>query len=439
MRILGIETSCDETAAAVVEVHRQQFTVHSNIVASQIKIHAKTGGVVPEVAARAHVEKIIPVVEQALKGVHPLLNPPPSRGRKKKEVPLPRWEGLGEGEIDAIAVTAGPGLATSLLVGVEVARTFSYLWRKPVVAVNHLAGHVYANWLPSPGLRPPSPTWGEGKPPQFSSPSGRGQGEGVQFPLLCLIVSGGHTELVLMKKHLDFKIIGATRDDAAGEAFDKVAKMLGLGYPGGPAISRLAEKFHPRQPPSPQPSPIKGEGIKENPPPLVGGVRGGGIHFPRPMIDSPDFDFSFSGLKTAVLYYVRDFLAKNKVGKNSAAASNLPQDALVRICASFEQAVVDVLVAKTVRAAKKYKVKTVLLGGGVAANKRLREQLANTIKSELPTTSYILPSLAYTTDNAAMIAAAGYFMARAKQFTPWQKLDVDPNWELGQKFRPLSR
>lgn len=328
MKILAIETSCDETAASVLEAKGGRFSILSNIIASQIKIHAKTGGVVPEVAAREHVEKIIPIVKKAIKG-----------------------------KVDLIAVTAGPGLATSLSVGVETAKALAYIWKKPIVAVNHLAGHVYANWLDN---------------------------RKIEFPILCLIVSGGHTELVLMKKHLDFKIIGSTRDDAAGEAFDKVAKILKLGYPGGPEIAKR----------------VKGKDK---------------IKFPRPMIKSNDFDFSFSGLKTAVLYYHKDH--KKQINE---------------ICTAFQNAVIDVLVTKTKKAARKYKVKTVLLGGGVAANQALR----NKIKQELNCNP---PQMKYTTDNAAMIAAAGYFMAKQKQFTPWQKLDIDPNWELGQKFKPLPR
>lgn len=392
MRILGIETSCDETAAAVVEAKNGRFSVLSNVVASQVKIHAKTGGVVPEVAAREHIRKIIPVLERAL-------NAPPLRGGSRLLV--------AGSKIDAIAVTTGPGLATSLMVGVEVARTLAYLWKKPVVAVNHLAGHIYANWLNANGCKSQC-EWLQ-----------------IKFPVLALIVSGGHTELVLMRGHLKFKIIGSTRDDAAGECFDKVAKMLNLGYPGGPAVAAMAEKFK-----------ISNQLINKltNQPPI----------FPRPMIDSPDFDFSFSGLKTAVLYYLKSI--------------NQPINKLTRsaICYEFQQAVVDVLVAKTIRAAKKYKVKTILLGGGVAANKQLREWLSRSIKNELPITNYHLPPMEYTTDNAAMIAAAGYFMARKKQFipleasrqrrlprqwrgpltgfTPWQKLDVNPNWEIGKKI-----
>lgn len=350
MRILGIESSCDETAASVVEaVVRNskivQLAALSNVVASQVKIHAKTGGVVPEVAARQHVEAIIPVVQQALREAEP-------RKEKREQSRM----------IDAIAVTRGPGLITSLRVGVDTARTLASVWKKPLVAVNHLEGHIYANWLAT------------------SKP--------IQFPVLALIVSGGHTELVLMRRHLDYRIIGATRDDAAGEAFDKVAKILRLGYPGGPAVSKCAARGNPQA-----------------------------VAFPRPMIDSQDFDFSFAGLKTAVLYYCRDFKPQT---------SHLKPD----VCASFEQAVVDVLVAKTIRAAKKYKVKTVLVGGGVAANRRLRDELGRAVRDTLPTTYYLLPAAEYTGDNAAMIAAAGAFRAAAKDFTLWQEIEADPNLSL---------
>jgi N6-L-threonylcarbamoyladenine synthase len=274
---------------------------------------------------------------------------------------------------DAIAVTCGPGLVTSLLVGTELARTLSYLWEKPLVAVNHLEGHIYANWLPPIGeLKVKSEKL-----------------KAFRFPILCLIVSGGHTELVLMKKHLDYTVIGATRDDAAGECFDKVAKILKLGYPGGPIISKLAHKGNPRA-----------------------------VELPRPMLNSKDFDFSFAGLKTAVLY---------KVQSNKKLAS---QKYIKDLAASFEQAAVDVLVAKTVRAANKYKAETVLLGGGVAANQRLREQLVAVIKKQLPAIQCSLPNINYTTDNAAMIATAGYFHVLKKDFTLWQKLEVDPNLEL---------
>lgn len=345
MRILGIESSCDETAAAIVEAssdkkdsRRLSFSVLSSVVASQVETHAKTGGVVPEVAARAHLEAIIPVIQQSICEAGFQSVPP----------------------IDAIAVTSGPGLVTSLRVGVDTARLLSYAWKKPLVAVNHLEGHVYANWLEN-----------------FKK---------IEFPILVLIVSGGHTELVLMRKHLDYQIIGATRDDAAGEAFDKVAKLLKLAYPGGPAVSRLATNGNPLA-----------------------------IKFPRPMIDSDDFDFSFAGLKTAVLYHAKKII-------------NLTPKIKADICASFEQAAVEVLVKKTIRAANKFKVKTVLLGGGVSANTHLRRELE--LACQKLRFNYRSPEIKFTGDNAAMIAAAGAVHALANDFISWQKIDVNPNLSL---------
>ncbi len=342
MKILGIETSCDETSAAVVENNGRSFEVKSNIVSSQIKIHAKYGGVVPEVAARIHVEAILPVVEAAL-------------------------EKIGAEKIDAIAVASGPGLITSLLVGNEVARILSYLWKKPLVGVNHMEAHIYANWLLN---------------------------QKINFPALCLVVSGGHTELILMRGHGKYEVVGETRDDAAGECFDKTAKILGLGYPGGPAIATEAARFK-----------IKDLRFE--------------IELPRPMIDTKDFDFSFSGLKTAVLYAVRDL--KNKYTM---------EEIIPAMAYEVQEAIVDVLLAKTMKAAKKYNVKTVMLAGGVSANKRLREQFVATMQKELPGVDWNIPPFEYCTDNAAMVAAAGYFHAVKKDFTPWQKLKVDPNWEL---------
>jgi len=269
MIILGIETSCDETAAAIVQNKSERFEILSSVVSSQVDIHAKTGGIVPEVAAREHIKNILPIIDQALKKAS-----------------------MDYHKIDAIAVTAGPGLITSLLVGAETAKVLSYTWNKPLTAINHLAAHIYAN---------------------FISASWRTK---IQFPLLALVVSGGHTELVLMKKHLDYQVIGQTRDDAAGEAFDKVAKLLNLGYPGGPIISKLAK-----------------DGDRK------------AVDLPRPMIKENNFDFSFAGLKTAALYKIQS-------GKYNLKDKKTIAD----FCASFEQAAIDVLVEKTIKAAKKYNV-----------------------------------------------------------------------------------
>jgi N6-L-threonylcarbamoyladenine synthase len=339
MYILGIETSCDETAAAVLSFSASgQAKVLSNIVSSQIEIHKKYGGVVPEIAAREHVLHMIPVVNEAL---------------KKAEIK--------PGQITAIAVTSGPGLVTSLLAGVETAKTLAYAWQKPLIPVNHIEGHIYANFI--------APT------------------EAIKFPAVVLTVSGGHTNLVLLKKHLSYQIIGETRDDAAGEAFDKGAKMLGVGYPGGPVVSRLAQ---------------------------AGKV--GEIKLPRPMLGSAGFDFSFSGLKTALLYTLK---------KDKNWAKKIPA-----YCHELQEAIVETLVAKTIKAAKQYKVKTVMLSGGVAANRRLRELLAETVKQKLPGVQFSLPQLAYTTDNAPMIAMAGYYRFKQKKTVKWGKLKMDCNLEL---------
>jgi N6-L-threonylcarbamoyladenine synthase len=398
MKILGIETSCDETSAAIAESRDLGFKVLSNIVSSQAKIHAKYGGVVPEVAARKHVETILPILEKAM------------GGRNEKT-------------IDAIAVTTGPGLITSLLVGAEVARVLSYIWQKPLVAVNHLEGHIYANWLlfsrhSEERSDEESRTNVRTRMCERSFASLRMTGRGFGFPILCLVVSGGHTELVLMTGHGKYKVIGRTRDDAAGECFDKTAKILGLGYPGGPAIAKFAD-YH-------QSVIARSEATKQSRastrsprPDFIGARDDALVHLPRPMIDSPEFDFSFSGLKTAVLYAARDLDKKYSLKKIQP-----------RMAFEVQEAIVDVLVAKTIWAARKYGVKTVMLAGGVSANKRLREQFVTAVKRELSNTKYQIPDTKYCTDNAAMIAAAGYFHAIKKDFTSWQKLKVDPNWEI---------
>lgn len=332
--ILGIESSCDETAAALVKIKAGKFKILSNIVSSQIKIHQKYGGVVPEVAARNHLKNILPVINQAL-----------TQARIKPQ------------QVDKIAVTIGPGLITSLLVGVETAKILAYVWQKPIVGVNHLKAHLYANWLDN---------------------------KSIKFPAIALIVSGGHTELILMKSKNNFKKIGQTVDDAAGEAFDKVAQLLNIGYPGGPIISKLAQ---------------------------TGDSKA--FDFPRPLINNNDFNFSFSGLKTSVLYTVQKLKAKHI---NKKIKANL--------CASFQQAVIDVLVAKTIKAAQKYNTKTVMLSGGVAANKLLRESLKSKVSSFK--LNFLMPEIHLCTDNATMIAAAAMF----EKPTPWQKLRVDPNLEI---------
>ncbi len=328
MRILGIETSCDETAAAVVE---DGLRILSNQVASQVEIHARYGGIVPEVASRQHILAITPIIKQAMAEAKT------------------NWS-----ELDGLAVTNGPGLAGSLLIGVNVAKSIALARGLPITGVNHLEGHIYANWLVEhhPDAAP-------------------------VFPLLCLIVSGGHSDMVLMKGHGDYVLLGRTRDDAAGEAFDKAARILELGYPGGPAIEKAAiEGKHP-------------------------------IELPRAWLKGTS-DFSFSGVKTALLRMTEE----SKITTRADAA------------AGFQEAVVDVLVTKTIAVARERGVKQILLAGGVAANGRLRQRLM--ADSPLPV---LIPPLKLCTDNAAMIAACGYHRFQAGK-TAGLDLDVVPGLKL---------
>lgn len=370
MLILGIESSCDDTSVALLNATDEHFEILAEKTASQIEVHKKYGGVVPEIAGRCHAENILPVVEEVLAG-----QPKP----------------------DVIAVTSGPGLITGLLVGVEVAKSLSYLWDVPLIGVNHIEGHLYSVLLPTKTGATVNPSPIRGRRDERSE-SEKGS---VEFPALALIVSGGHTELILMRDHGEYEIIGKTRDDAAGECFDKVANLLGFDYPGGPKISKAA---------------------------LEGNVKA--IDFPRPMLDQKDFsakggqayglDFSFAGLKTSALYWLRD----------NTIAYRLSPIALADFCASFEQAIVDVLVGKTLRAAKQYNPKTIILGGGVSANKKLRETLREELKQKHPKSDFRYPTSEYCMDNGAMIAIAGYWHALKKEFTPWQELTVDPNWKI---------
>jgi len=398
MLILGIETSCDETSLALVRGEGEKLEVEKNIVSSQIKIHSKYGGVVPEVAARKHVETIFSILEEFMED------------RKK---------------IDVVSVASGPGLITSLLVGAEVARTISCVWGKPLISVNHVVSHIYANWLEkkTPSLARHASQLADvaGRP----NPSREGRGI-IEFPALCLVASGGHTELILMNNFGKFEVIGRTMDDAAGECFDKCAKILGLGYPGGPAIAAeavIARSDQRERRSNPLVSEIEGDCHA----PLCSTRND--MHLPRPMLNTPDFNFSFSGLKTAVLYKVRDLTGVGSPA-SKALEAGLPTVTRSRLAFEIEEAITEVLVSKTIRAAKKYKVKTIMLAGGVSANKNLRKKMGEAIKAELPNTKYQIPDIQYCTDNAAMTAVAGYFYAKAGKFTPWQKLRVDPNWEL---------
>lgn len=333
--ILGIESSCDETAAAVVKDGR---TVLSNVIYSQIDIHTLYGGVVPEIASRKHIEKITQVVDEALKQA-----------------------GISIEKVDAVSVTYGPGLVGALLVGVGAAKGIAYAADKPLVAVHHIEGHIAANYIEYPDLEP---------------------------PFLCLVVSGGHTHLVQVKDYDLFEVIGRTHDDAAGEAFDKVARAIGLGYPGGPKIDQAAKEGNPAA-----------------------------IAFPRAKISGSEFDFSFSGVKSAVLNYLNQHEMKNEeVDRNDVAAS-------------FQQAVVDVLVERSVSAAKRFGEKQLAVAGGVAANSALRSAMKAACNREKITLCY--PSPIYCTDNAAMIAVQGYY-----EFIKGHRADLTlnavPNLAVGE-------
>ncbi|MFH1683525.1 MAG: tRNA (adenosine(37)-N6)-threonylcarbamoyltransferase complex transferase subunit TsaD [Candidatus Margulisiibacteriota bacterium] len=319
MHILAIETSCDETSAAVVKNGKE---ILSNVIATQVEFHKKYGGIVPEIASRKHIEVINPIIKEAL---------------EKAKVKFK--------DLDAVAVTYGPGLVGSLIVGLCAAKAIAYSLEIPLIGVNHLEGHIYANFL-------------------FAKP---------KFPFVCLMVSGGHTLLALIKGHGEYELVGQTRDDAAGEAFDKVARFLKLGYPGGPIIDKLAKEGNPNA-----------------------------VKFTRPMLED-GFDFSFSGIKTAVVNHVN-----NNPDKTSAAD----------LAASFQQAAVDVLTEKTLRATRKYKCKTIALAGGVAANSTLRRDMAE--KGRQAGIEVLIPPLKLCTDNAAMIGCAAHYHIKQKRISDYQ-------------------
>ena len=371
MRILGIESSCDETGAAIVDDGR---AILANVVASQASIHERYGGVVPEVASRQQLSAIIPVLETALEQA-----------------------GVGWGQIDGIAATYGPGLAGSLLIGLTAGKALALARRMPFIGINHLEAHIYANWLRQP-VEPVSA-------PASASDDER-PGDPV-FPLLALVISGAHSELVYIPSHGRYELLGQTRDDAAGEAFDKVARVLGLGYPGGPAIERAAGQRDPSA---------------SNP-----------YTLPRAWLPGT-YDFSFSGLKTAVVQRVEGASGVVPTGgasrytrKGQDVASVAGGLAVPDIAAAFQQAVVDVLAAKTVRAATEMGVRQVVLAGGVAANIALRARLSHDLSALGITLRY--PPVAFCTDNAAMIASAGYFHLRLGERSGFD-LDVRPSLQL---------
>ena len=330
--ILGIETSCDETAVAIV---KNGTEIIANVVASQIESHKRFGGVVPEIASRHHVEAITLVLEEALDQA-----------------------GLDYADIDAIAVTEGPGLVGALLIGVNAAKALAFAHNIPLVGVHHIAGHIYANRLLTE----------------------------MKFPLLSLVVSGGHTELVLMEEHGAFKVLGETRDDAAGEAYDKVARTLKLPYPGGPHIDRLAHEGNDT------------------------------LNLPRAWLEEGSYDFSFSGLKSAVINTLHNAQQRGETIR--------PED----LAASFQSSVIEVLVTKTIAAAKEYGVRQVLLAGGVAANKGLRAELEKQFAA-IEDVELVIPPLSLCTDNAAMIAAAGSIVYKKKKFSGYD-MNANPGLDI---------
>ena len=374
MRILAIETSCDDTSVAILEVSKTGgFNVLSNVIASQIEVHKKYGGVYPMMAKREHQKNLLSVLTKALKEAK-LLKNRKLKENKNQEIKtigsilerepelykktLPFLQKYENPDIDLIVVTNGPGLEPCLWVGVNFAKALSYFWNKPIIPVNHVESHILVNFL---------------------------ENKEIKFPAVCLVVSGGHTQLILMKKIGSYKILGETRDDAAGECFDKCAKLLGLGYPGGPIISKLAEG-------------IKTQGT-----------------LPRPMISTKDYDFSFSGLKTAVLYADRKIKNKTKKYKKEMAAE-------------VQQAVIDVLIKKTMKAVKDFNAQSLILGGGVSANQELKKQFEDRIKKEMLNVKFFVPKSSLSTDNALMTAIAGFY--HRKNTEDWKNIEANGNLRI---------
>jgi N6-L-threonylcarbamoyladenine synthase len=345
MILVGIETTCDETGVAVLEVENFSFKVKSNVVASQVKIHKKYGGVYPSLAKREHIKNLPIVFNKAL--------------RKAK---------IKEAQIDLIALAVGPGLEPCLWEGVNFAKDLAKKLEIPIVPINHLEAHILVNFLQTSNFQ-------------------------SLFPAVCLIVAGGHTQLILMEKIGKYKLIGETRDDAAGECFDKVARLLGLGYPGGPAIEKIS-KFQ-----------IPNSKLK--------------VSFPRPMIKQKNYDFSFAGLKTAVLY---DFLKRPEKVRKS-------KEYKILVAKEVQQAVIDVLISKTLRATKEFKAKSIILGGGVVANEELRRQFLQNCKSQMANCRLIFPPKELCTDNGLMIAVAGYFN-KEKATKDFDKIGAEPNLKI---------
>lgn len=366
MLLFSLETSCDETSSAILKFKSDgSFEVLANQISSQIELHAKWGGIVPNLAAREHSKNILPVVEATFKEAE-----------------------LKPEEVNLFSVTSGPGLIPALLIGVNVAKTLAYFYQKPLIGIHHIEGHIYSNYINE----------------------NKGNLNHFDFPILNLVISGGHTQLILMKNHLEYEIIGETQDDAVGEAFDKVAKMLGFEYPGGPIISNLANEAQDLI----EKSQIDSKFLK--------------IEFPRPMINSDNLNFSFSGLKTSVLYFYQKLLKENPTESELILWKRF-------IAKAFQDAVVDVLKKKTLKAIKIHQPKTVLLSGGVSANNKILEVLEEGLKTNHPEIVFNSPQKSLCGDNAVMIGIAGMarflYSKNKKPFqTNWKDLEADSGLKL---------
>ncbi|MBI5400577.1 MAG: tRNA (adenosine(37)-N6)-threonylcarbamoyltransferase complex transferase subunit TsaD [Candidatus Yonathbacteria bacterium] len=409
MRILAIETSCDETGIAILETTgalgaispRAQIKVLADVLVSQASIHAEYGGVFPALARREHAKNMMPLITQALNDADLLRTHQNARILTTKEKDALEkifhkepelFENfktalliIGIPDIDAIAVTSGPGLEPALWVGINTAEALGALWNIPVIPVNHMEGHIVAALLTNDNKQL---TTDNLTPTTYNLAP-------AQFPALALLISGGHTELVLMQSFGKYKMLGQTRDDAVGEAFDKVARMLGLAYPGGPEISKLAERARNN-------ADLTQTHAEKIPHPSTSIPHESAIHLPRPMLKSGNFDFSFSGLKTSVLYAIKKF-------------ETLTDRDRKLIAKDFEDSVTEVLLAKTLTAAKKYKVKEIILGGGVTANKKIRKAFNDGVATELPGAQLFIPDVHLSGDNGLMIGVAGLLRSKSKK------------------------